>query len=155
MCRPTFRCSKSVGLGSAMLNVSGSLRHTLLLCRWRWNILTKCWSLYELYGAYRRSRRFCCHRRENLQSAFLLHSVTGASCKFLPSLLIKDLQSISAGSNCDVLCQFRSAIISSDKPFSTFCWLACPITTGHSSDRPTACWAVEQWEVTSESCQIK
>jgi hypothetical protein len=105
MCRPTFRCSKSVGLGSAMLNVGGSLRHTLLPCRWKQNILAKGWSLYELYGAYRRSQRVCCHRREDLQSAFLWHSVTGASCEFLPSLLLKDLlHFISAGWNCAMCC---------------------------------------------------
>jgi len=105
MCRPTFRCSKSVGLGLTMLNVGGSLRHTRLPCRWRQNILAKRWSLYDLYGAYRRSQRVCCHRSENLHSAFLWHFVTGASCKFLPSLLIKYLlHSISAGSDCAMCC---------------------------------------------------
>ena len=105
MCRPTFRCSKSVGLGSAMLNVGGSLRRILLPCRWRQNILAKRRSLYELCGAYRRSQRVWCHCHENLQSAFLRHSVSGASCKFLPSLLSKDLlHSISAGSNCAMCC---------------------------------------------------
>jgi len=140
MCRPKFRCSKSVGLGSAMLNVGGSLRHTLLSCRCSQNIPAKRWLLYELYGAYR-SQRVCCHRRENLRSAFLWHSVTGASCKFLPSLLINDLSSsvhFCRFELCDVLCQFRSAIISPDKPFATFYWLACAITIGHSSDRPLA-----------------
>jgi len=131
MCRSTFRCSKSVGLGSSMLNVGGSLRRTLLPCRWRQNILAKR-SLYELYGAYR-SQRVCCHRRESLQSAFLWHSVTGASCKFLPPTI-----RFCRFEQCDVLCQFRSAIISSDKPFATLYCLARPITIGHSSDRPLA-----------------
>lgn len=98
------------------------------------------WSLYELYGSCR-SQRVCCHRRENLQSAFFWHSVTGASCKFLPSLLINDLSPtihFCRFELCDVLCQFRSSIISPDKPFATFHWLACPSIMGHSPDRPLA-----------------